>query len=219
MPSKNVTKYYIQNGYYHIYNRGVEKRSIFQDAQDYNVFLNYLSEYLLPKDRVLLMSLISDDQTSASDKDQAAKLLRLNNFSDEIQMMAYCLQPNHFHFLIKQRKHTSIDRFMNSLGTRYTMYFNKKYDRVGRLYQDVYKAVEVDNDEYLLQLSKYIHKQALPSQPSSYLEYIGQKHSGWVHPQEVLSFFSGQNKNLTYEAFVNDEEDLDAISNLILEEV
>ncbi|EKE00471.1 MAG: Transposase, partial [uncultured bacterium] len=143
MPSKNRLKTNSENSYYHVYNRGVEKRAIFQDRQDYNVFLKYLGEYLLPKNEIKLMDLLSDPNTHYSDKDRLLKLIRLNNFSEKIDMLSYCLMPNHFHFFIKQISLRSMHKFMQSIGTRYTMYFNRKYKRVGFLYQDIYKAAEV----------------------------------------------------------------------------
>jgi len=161
MPAKNSRKQYYENGYYHIYNRGVEKRKIFLDQQDYAVFLPYLKEYLLPKDERALSKRLMDSSITSIEKNKILKLLRLNNFSNEITLLAYCLMPNHFHFFVKQKSAGSIDKFMNSLGTRYTMYFNKKYDRVGSLYQGVYKAVSVNNESQFIYLSKYIHSQAL----------------------------------------------------------
>src|SRR3989344_1972051 len=152
MPAKNSRKQYLENGYYHIYNRGVEKRKIFLDRQDYSVFLSYLKEYLSPKDENALYSILSDDSSTLQEKDRARKLLRMNNFLQEIILLAYCLMPNHFHFFVKQKSAGSIDKFMNSLGTRYTMYFNKKYKRVGSLYQGVYKGVLVTNQEHYLHL-------------------------------------------------------------------
>ena len=220
MPSRNARKYYIPNGYYHIYNRGVEKRSIFTSTQDYNVFTKYLKEYLLPKDREMLMSIIANPYSEAAEKDKAASLLRLNNFHNQVQLIAYCLMPNHFHFLIKQNAHNSIDQFMNSLGTRYTMYFNKCHVRVGHLYQGVYKAVEVESDEYLLHLTRYIHKQAVNTsgspQPSSYECFLGVSNKEWVRPKEILKFFSGKH-SMKYEEFMNQEESLD-LSKLVLED-
>lgn len=158
MPAKNSLKIYTPNSYYHLYNRGVEKRIIFIDEQDYHVFLSYLKEYLIPKDELALRKRLADSNTSYKEKDKILKALRMNNFSEEIFLVAYCLMPNHFHLLIKQSDELSIDRIMNSLGTRYTMYFNRKYKRVGPLYQDVYKAVLVRTDEQLLHLSRYIHR-------------------------------------------------------------
>ncbi len=228
MPSKNSIKLYVENTYYHIYNRGVEKRLIFLDSQDYSVFLNYLKEYLLPKDEKNLRSVLSLDTTSYKEKAQALKLLRLNNFTEEITLLCYCLMPNHFHMLIKQKSSESIDKFMNSLATRYTMYFNQKYRRVGSLYQDVYKAVLVNTDEQFLHLTRYIHKQALAlkgdafrsweGQPCSYPEYLGVRKTEWVHPEEVLNYFSKTNPSLSYEAFVKETDDYSAMQNLTLDE-
>src|SRR3989338_4061501 len=103
MPARNSTKQYIENGYYHIYNRGVEKRTIFKDAQDYAVFLSYLKEYLTPKNEKELNDKFSNPDISYKEKDKIIKLLRLNNFSEEITLLSYCLMPNHFHFFVKQK--------------------------------------------------------------------------------------------------------------------
>ena len=228
MPARNSRKEYYENGYYHIYNRGVEKRKIFLDQQDYSVFLSYLKEYLLPKDEKSLHEKLADPNLSPRERDKIIKTLRLNNFSDEITLLAYCLMPNHFHFLVKQKNSGSIDKFINSLGTRYTMYFNKKYDRVGSLYQGVYKAVQITGEAQFIYLSKYIHKQALSrlqgealeAQPCSFGEYIGKRKTEWVHPEEVLSYFSKSNPALSYQSFVTESQTEDeqiALNKVTLE--
>ncbi|MDO8638825.1 MAG: transposase [Candidatus Daviesbacteria bacterium] len=232
MPSKNSLKEYSRNSYYHIYNRGVEKRLIFQDKQDYTVFLSYLETYLIPKNEELLTQQLFDPLLDAREKDKISKLLKLNNFANEITLLAYCLMPNHFHFLIKQKSADSMDKFMNSLGTRYTMYFNKKYERVGSLYQDVYKAVTVFTDEQLLNVSHYIHTnpiknipiskfkklasqgdalEAYFSQPSSYPEYLGQRKTEWVHPEEILNFFDKEHPNYSYQKFIEEGDNIEFI--------
>lgn len=219
MPGKNSIKQYLENGYYHIYNRGVEKRLIFLDKQDYGVFLSYLKEYLLPKNEKGLLNQLSIPTISPKEKDHILKKLKLNNFADEIILLAYCLMPNHFHLFIKQKNAKSIDKFMNSLFTRYTMFFNKKYKRVGALYQDVYKAILVDNEEQFIYLSKYIHKQALnlqgdalEVQPSSYLDYLEKTKTEWIKPEEILINFSKTNPNLSYESFVIEDDDFGSIA-------
>lgn len=236
MPARNRTKQYVENSYYHIYNRGVEKRTIFLDEQDYVVYLSYLKNYLTPKNKERLLEKLSNPSITYKEKDEIIRLLRLNNFYGQITLLAYCLMPNHFHFFIKQKDSQSIDKFMQSLGTRYSMYFNRKYKRVGFLYQDTYKAVSVETDEQFLYLSKYIHKQALThqdsrgdpkgrtlrvlkEQPSSYPEYLGKRKTEWVHPEEILSYFSKTNPKLSYKAFVEEKDDFSAIQNEILEEV
>lgn len=221
MPAKNATKTYIENGYYHIYNRGVEKRIIFLDQQDYSVFLSYLKEYLLPKKEKELYERLSDPQISSVEKNKVLKSLHLNNFSQEITLLSYCLMPNHFHFFVKQKSANSIDKFMNSLATRYTMYFNRKYKRVGSLYQAVYKAVLVTTEDYFLHLSRYIHKQALnlgDHQPCSYPEYVGLRKTLWIKPDEVLNYFSRTNQFLSYQNFVEQQEENEKLKDLTLED-
>lgn len=227
MPARNSVKQYLENGYYHIYNRGIEKRKIFIDQQDFSVFLSYLKEYLTPKNEVELYQKISCRDISYYERDKLIKSLRMNNFFEEISLLAYCLIANHFHLLIRQRALNSIDNFMNSLGTRYTMYFNRKYKRVGHLYQDVYKAVLVSSNEQLLHLSRYIHRQALVLQgdplqalfPSSYHEYIGQRQTDWINKEEVLSFFSKETHSLSYEAFIKQQDDLEKIDKVLIEPI
>ena len=217
MPAKYSRKTYVENSYYHIYNRGVEKRVIFLDEQDYGVFISYLKDYLLPKADKELTAKLSDSNIDAAERRKILQLLALNNFSQEITLLAYCLMPNHFHLLIKQTTLGSIDKFMNSLGTRYTMYFNRKYKRVGSLYQGVYKAVLVSNDSQFLHLSRYIHKQALDlvNQPCSFPEYGGFRKTAWVNPEEVLAYFSKTIPSLSYRNFVYDSDNQDALSEIL----
>lgn len=215
MPARNSRKFYLENSYYHIYNRGVEKRIIFLDTQDYNVFLRYLEEYLQPKNESELFLRLSEPDIPWQEKEKIRKLLRLNNFFDKITLLAYCLMPNHFHFFIKQTDPNTIDQFMNSLFTRYSMYFNRKYHRVGHLFQGVYKAVLITNENQFIYLSKYIHHQALYDsqgqalrmrQPSSYVDYIDEASTPWVHPEEVLEYFSKTETHLDYQRFVEDSD-------------
>jgi hypothetical protein len=104
--------------------------------------------------------------------------------------------PNHFHLLVKQLNDRSISGFINSICTRYSMYFNKKYDRVGSLFQGPFRAVLVNNDEYLLHLSRYIHRNPLElnknleSAYSSYKCYIGKQKIPWLKPDFILSYFN-----------------------------
>ena len=228
MPAKNSQKSYIAKSYYHLYNRGVEKREIFLDRQDYAVFLSYLKEYLLPKDSKALQKKLSDPTIAWTVKDRMLKALRMNNFYDELSLPAFALMPNHFHLLIWQVSETVIDQFMNSLATRYSMYFNRKYKRVGPLYQGVYKAVLVESDEQLLHLTRYIHRnpltlqgvalQRLTEYPTSYAEYQGVRKTSWVHTQDILKFFSATNPSLSYRAFVEAEADASGMSTLLIDE-
>lgn len=219
MPAKNSVKNYISGGWYHLYNRGVEKRMVFLDKQDYAVFEKYLSQYLLPKDEDLLRQKMVSSKIYYKEKDEVRRLLSLNNFSISLNCIAYSLMPNHFHFLVKQTEAQTIDSFMNSLCTRYAVYFNKKYKRVGILFQDTYKAVLVTSDEQLLYLTKYIHRNVpklslqgdvlraqliRESKNNSYLHYLGIRKIPWIHADEILSFFSQVNPSSSYERFVSE---------------
>jgi len=227
MASKHSIKQYLPNSYYHIYNRGVEKRKIFQDEQDFAVFLSYLKTYLEFKDINSLRQQLIDQQISWSKKRNILTSLALNNFYGEIQLLAYCLMSNHFHLLIRQKSATAIDSFMQSFSIRYAMYFNKKNKRVGPLFQGKYKAVSVTTDEQLLHLSRYIHlnpkKQCKRSDPlhcyySSYKNYLGLANAEWVETKTILSYFSETNPQLTYSAFVGESKsgENELIASLIL---
>jgi putative transposase len=219
MPTKNSIKTYVEDGYYHLYNRGVEKRSIFLDEQDYGVFLDYLEEYLSPKNEKGLSKALTRPNISARERQLVLRALQLQNYSSDILLLAFCLKPNHFHFFVKQRTEYAIDRFMSSLGSRYTTYFNRKYKRIGALYQGVYKAVLIDDEAQYLHISRYIHKQALPpfvpnsqdDRISSYPEYLGKRKTQWVHPEEILSFFSKSDPLFTYKRFVAEYDPLENI--------
>jgi putative transposase len=235
MPARNVVKSYVSDSFYHLYNRGANKQEIFRDQQDYQVLIKYLSQYLLPKDENYLLSVISNPRSNYKDREKAQKLLHLNNFSQTIQLHAYTLMPNHFHMLVYQTENDAIDRFMNSLWTRYSMYFNKKYKYVGRIFQSLYKGVIITNDSQNIHLSRYIHLNSIahhryrnPASKgsalrgyifSSYLEYLGLRKTLWIHTEEILGHF---NSSLSYQDFVesyeNDEETALSIAPIIIEE-
>jgi len=205
MPSKNIVKHYVKGGYYHIYNRGVEKRIIFHDREDYTKFIFLVKLYLSPPDEL----------------SQEFPLLRphivQHNLYGNLQLLAFCLMPNHFHLLIHQKEIDAVTKFMRVLITSYSMYFNKRFERVGPLFQGVFKAVDVESDEYLLHLSRYIHLNPLDRgaslsdfQWSSYLYYLGEKEAKWLNTKIISDYFSSKNDKLTYRSFVEDytkEED------------
>lgn len=186
MPSKNTVKVYSQNAYYHIYNRGVEKRNIFLDSTDCSVFLYYLKVYLSNKDELLKLAEI--------DK-KIARFIRYNLFQ-EIDLLAFALMPNHFHLFVKQYSSDGITKLMKKLSTGYAMYFNRKYQRVGPLFQNIYKATLITSESHYLHLSRYIHLNPMEINSSinfqeftSYPYYIGKKDASWVKPHEILSYF------------------------------
>lgn len=199
MPSKNIIKTYIENGYYHIYNRGVEKRKIFLDDQDYRVFLSYFKLYLTPKEESASEILKSNLKIENKEK-EISEIYQLNNFFNKIYLISYVLMPNHFHIELKQNNKKDIESFMRSLITKYSKYFNKKYQRVGPLFQGRYKAILVQSTEYLLYLSKYIHLnpvdilsqgQSLEEYPwSSYPVYLKQFKVSWLKVNFIKTNFS-----------------------------
>jgi putative transposase len=225
MPARNAIKIYVENGYYHVYNRGVEKRSIFQDQRDYQTFLSFLGEYLQPKNEQALMKNLSLSGLTAREKDHILKSITRNNFNQRITVLAYALMPNHFHLFLRQTEAGALDRFMRSLCTRYVIYFNRRYKRVGSLFQGVYKAALIDDEAYFSHISRYIHKQAIDDpktegkweQPSSYAEYIGQRKTDWIHPDDVLSLLAKTSK-LSYTQFVAEDNPIDLAKAIFRED-
>ena len=228
MPSKNALKEYEPGGYYHIYNRGVNKRLIFKDAKDYSTFLSYLQFYLSPPPPDL-----QGDSLKVSPSRQ------LKNYAGEITLLAYCLMPNHFHLMVKQTSEYGINYFMRSLCTKYARYFNTRYKRVGHLFQDTYKAVRIENEYQFTYLTKYIHRNPLdlpafkesprrPASPtgglvdykySSYANYLHLFQQPWVSIEDILSYFSKTNPRLSYQNFVEGSEpdDITVIAKITLD--
>src|SRR3989339_150289 len=141
MPAKNSVKIYVSQGFYHVYNRGVEKRVIFLDEQDYRVFIHYLELYLSPKDELINRIRAQINLTGTEKNLRIAKILTSENFYKKIELLCYILMPNHYHIILKQNEQNGMKLFMHSLIMRYVQYFNKKYERVGPLFQGRYKAV------------------------------------------------------------------------------
>src|SRR3989338_6740768 len=139
-------RYFQKGSYYHVYNRGNRKQSVFLARRDYKRFLEKTLKYK-------------------------------SKFG--VTIMCYCLIPNHFHFLFKQNTDIPITSFMLRLSTSYAKYFNIKYDQVGSLFQGRFRAKLIETDEYLLHLSRYIHRN-----PKEVLLYQ------WRHyPQRIKSCF------------------------------
>lgn len=200
MPAKNSLKTYVENGFYHVYNRGVEKRNIFLDDQDFQVFISYLKLYLTSAEEAI-ESTNQNKSLDYTDKNiKIYKINSLNNYFNKIELLSYVLMPNHFHMELKQIGKKDIEFFMRSLITKYTMYFNRKYKRVGPLFQGRYKAVLIQNDEYLLDLSNYIHTNPVEIlskyqlltdyQWSSLPAYINNYSVKWIKKEYILENFS-----------------------------
>lgn len=191
MPHRNTIRHFTENGIYHVYNRGVEKRDIFLDEQDYAVFLHLLKYYLSPINPDKIHPLLEFQKYSV------IKPKPLANIEKEIELIAFCLMPNHFHLLIKQLTIDGITKLLRRVATTYSIYFNKRYKRAGYLFQGKYKAALVETDSYLLHVSRYIHQNPLEltrtdlfNYPySSYKYFLGIAHAGWVKPKIILDYF------------------------------
>ena len=142
-------------------------------------------------------------------------LSRLVSDQLQVEIIAYCLMGNHFHFLLKQVKENGIVKFMAKYTNSYTKYFNTKHKRVGPLFQGVFKAVHVESVEQLLHLSRYIHLNPVvgfiikPEELrsyfwSSYPEYLDQKNNSMIYTTEILNFFKSRSD---YEKFVLNQAD------------
>lgn len=192
-----MRKEVFENGeYYHIFNRGVDKRLIFGDQYDVQRFLQSMEEFNVVK------PIGSIYENSFRKKDALG-----NPVSKLVDFVCYCVNPNHYHFVLKQVKDKGIEKFMHRLNLGYTKYFNQKYERNGVLLQGRYKAVYVLNNEYLLHLSVYVNLNNKVHQlgnsvsklaRSSWGEYIGRYKEDFCDKDIVLSQF----KNLKeYENF------------------
>ena len=134
---------FVPGEFYHIYNRGTEKRNIFLNKNEYRRFL-------------LLLYHCNNNKNV---------VLRLENQNFDINLeretivdvCAYCLMPNHFHILLHEKIEGGISLFMQKLSTGYTMYFNRLHDRTGVLFQGKFKATHVNDDEYLKYVFSYTH--------------------------------------------------------------
>ena len=215
MPGRKIT--FVNDGYYHIFNRGVEKRHIFTQTWDYKRFTKtfYYYQFLGPKP--------SFSKFSKSE----LNLFKPLNENKIVEILCYCLMPNHFHFLVRQLKNNGVSTFISQLSNSYTKYFNTKYQRVGALFQGVFAGVTVETDEQLIHLSRYIHLNPVVSgiiknlddYPwSSYSEYMGK--SVLCSTDEILSFFPSKKK---YEEFVKAQIEygttLEILKHQTLEEV
>jgi putative transposase len=227
MPNRNTIRRFTENGIYHVYNRGVEKRDIFLDEQDYAVFLHLLKYYLSPVDPKNIHPLMEFQNFSV------VRPRPLANIEKEVNLIEYCLMPNHFHLILQQTSIDGVTKLLRRIATTYSMYFNKRYKRVGYLFQGKYKAALVETDLYLLHLSRYIHlnpseltRSDLVNYPySSYKYYLGLAKAGWVKPDLILNYFN-QTKSLpflnifqSYKNFVEDYrgDSKEIIGNLAIE--
>jgi len=207
---KNPT--FVNGEYYHIYNRGVDKRTIFGDENDLKRFFQSMKEFntIDPIGSIYLNNL----------NNIRNKMLRNRIPQKEklVEFICYCLNPNHYHFILQQTVDKGIAKFMHKLGLGYTNYFNEKHKRNGSLCQGKYKAIHVNSNEYLLHLSAYVNlnhkihnfkmlRNSIPQHfKSSWEEYIqnndSKKENGHFCEKDIILSQFGSAKD--YKEFAED---------------
>lgn len=177
---------FAKDQYYHVFNRGVDKRSIFKDVKDIEYFLNRLADLN-----------IDDACTKFTTQRFKRKGEKINLLDQQklVSIIAYCLLPNHYHLILKQESENGISKFMQKLGTSHTMYFNAKYKRSGSLFQGKFKANMIDGDFGLPILSvyvnlNYVHHKINPKTSlvkSSIFEYLGSESGEYICNKNELN--------------------------------
>lgn len=140
--------------HYHIYNRGMGKQTIFHDKGDrlrFIFLILYCQSRIKFQNIYRLVREFSKTLKCSADSEEIAK-------NRNVELVAFCLMPNHFHLLLKETEEGGVGQYMQRVLNAYTKYFNTKYEKSGHLFQGPYKAVHITDDQQLLYLSAYIHK-------------------------------------------------------------
>lgn len=232
---------FVTDYFYHIYNRGVEKRDIFLDDADHFRFIRGLYEFN-DSNPTALSKMINFRGRSSELPEVSEDGPRHLSRKKIVEIVCFCLMPNHFHLLLKQIRDNGIPLFMKKLATGYAMYFNTKYKRSGVFFQGRYKAIIVEKEEYLLHLSRYIHLNPVELiEPqwkergikdknkvfsflenyrwSSYPDYIGKKNFPSITKDGKDIILEIEGGSLAYKRFVESwlEKDFQIVQDTILE--
>ena len=202
----------IEGEYYHIFNRGTDKRNIFNSKHDLVRFLQSMREFNTLKP---IGSIYEN-------------LFRKNNKPEDplVEIIAYCLNPNHYHLILKQVSENGISKFMQKIGNGYTKYFNEKHKRSGVLFQGKFKCVHIESNEQLLHVSAYVnlnylvHKIKLghPMSKSSWDEYSGGSKENICKKDIILDQFKNRNNYVKIaQETVNEIRDKREMADLLLE--
>lgn len=210
--------------FYHVFNRGVDKRIIFTDNYDMDRFFKSLIEFNVI-DPIGSLYENSRNQCGGSTATQDEKL---------VNIITYCLNPNHYHLILEQLAEGGLSEFMKRLGG-YTWYFNNKYERNGVLFQGRFKAMHIDSNEYLLHVSAYVnlndraHKlggstatPTLMSSRSSWGEYTDKSVKGICEKEIILGQFGNMDEYKKFalsslESIIQRKEELKDFDKFLLE--
>jgi putative transposase len=176
------TGMFIIDEHYHIYNRGAHKAPIFHDSLDYDRFIGLL---FAANDSVRLRCGWFGGLPSKFWAKERTPITRIS---------AYCLMPNHFHIVLSQIAESGIERFMHKICTAYTMYYNKKYDHSGTIFQGNYKWKHIDTDEYYRYLLQYIHLNPYGIEEPDLMRTVKSEHY-----EKAFEF----SKNYKYSSFID----------------
>lgn len=151
------------NEYYHIYNRGVDKRDVFLDEKDYWKFFNDLRDFnnrTYYEERLQALGYSKDIPKEPGSLDFRGLRSFLAEQDKIVEIISYGFLTNHFHLIIKQLAEKGISIFMHKVGLSITNYLNKKYERSGHIFQGPFKAVHIDSNDYLVWLVGYVNGNA-----------------------------------------------------------
>lgn len=204
----------VSGEYYHVFNRGVAKMQIFNNFYDHNRFFKCVLYYQIDSEKPRFS--VFTPETN-----------KLDSSKKIVDIISYCLMPNHFHFLLKQVRDGGISEFISKISNSYTKYFNIKNGRVGPILQGDFKSVHIESNEQLLHVSRYVHLNPLIGYVvkklemykwSSYSEYIGDISDKICEKKIILDQFDSADH---YRKFVLDHIDyahkLDNIKHLLLD--
>ncbi len=210
---------------YHVFNRGVNRQPIFHSYKEYQRVQNAILYYRFAKVPVRFSQFMG---YSASER---VKIIENLEIKKELKttIFAYCLMPNHFHFLLRQEEEKGVSRFISNFCNSFSKYINTKLKRTGPLFERPFRATHIENEEQLIHVSRYIHLNPVTSyliesndlplyQWSSYQEYLSNRPK-ICDPSIVLSNFKNVN---AYRNFVLNQveyaRELEKIKHLLLEE-
>ena len=208
---------------YHICNRAVNKQTIFHDTRDYFRFLFLILYFQSPMVFQQLGRLVKDFVLSRA-LDIKGEVVKKR----KIELVAFCIMPNHFHLIVKELEEAGIATHMQRVLTAYSKYYNTKYEKSGHVFQGPYRAIHISDDPQLKYLSAYIHRNPRELvgwlnkvdkyQWSSYQDYIGENRWGdLLVPDIVLGQFKNKER---YHEFVKMstakllEEELEHLADL-----